>query len=97
MAACELHGRAEENKEEKGSYEFVSDFGYHVTRRLPDVSFPLRAHVSLPLPSPLVFIRVFKSNILILGRILFSREREREIESGKVRLEIQTSLINFYL
>lgn len=53
--------------------------------------------MSLPLPSPLVFIRVFKSNILILGRILFSREREREIESGKVRLEIQTAFINFYL
>lgn len=77
VAACELHGRKEENKEEKGSYEFVSDFGYHVSP--PVTRFlrpsPLPPHVSPPpLPSqPLLLFAFFKSNrnVLILGTILF--------------------------
>lgn len=52
-----LHGHTEENKEERDrSYEFVSDFGYHVRRRLVDISFGLpsssvrgRAALSFPL------------------------------------------------
>lgn len=73
VAACELHGRAQENKEEKGSYEFVSDFGYHVTRRLPDVSFPPRVPAAFPAEPNSCFLFAFLNRTFLFSTEFFFR------------------------